>query len=225
MGAPPLPCYKRRGAETDAWGRRVRQRFGLGRPAALALLGIAATGCSTGPLGGSTTPSSSPGYVDRFTSLFSSSPSGQEPSKVAGPDPNLDCPTVDVRQGASTIQITATGNGADAGGLRYQVTIARTARECAVVGSTVAIKVGVQGRIILGPAGAPGQIDVPLRLAVVQEGMQPKTIWTRLNKVAVAVPPGQTSVPFAYVEENFSSRCPALAISMPMSSMSASIRT
>ena len=33
-----------------------------------------------------------------------------------------------------------------------------------------------QGRIIIGPAGGPGKVDVPLRIAVVQEGVKPKTI-------------------------------------------------
>ena len=47
------------------------------------------------------------------------------------------------------------------------------------------IKLGVQGRIILGPGGGPGQVDVPLRFALVEEGMQPKTIWTKFYQVPV----------------------------------------
>ena len=181
-------------------------RSGPGRGRAVGALlafGVAVAGCSTGPLGSSGS-SGSPSVTDRFTSLFNSSPSGQTQAKVAGPDPNLDCPTVDVRQGASTLQTTATGKGTDAGSLQYQVTIARTARECALNAGTMSIKVGVQGRIILGPAGAPTQIDVPLRLAVIREGIEPKTIWTRLTKLPIAVPNGQSSVPFTYVEENLS---------------------
>jgi hypothetical protein len=164
------------------------------------VLGVfALAGCSS--IGSSPSPDS-PSITDRFTSLFGASPAGQEPAKVAGPDPNLDCPTVDVRQGASTIQVNATGKGADAGTLRYQISISRTARECAISGPTMSMKVGIQGRVILGPAGAPGQVDVPLRLALVREGVEPKTIWTKFYKLPVAVPPGQSSVPFAYVEEN-----------------------
>ena len=59
---------------------------------------------------------------------------------------------------------------------RYQVTIAQTARECAALGGVMTMKVGVQGRVLLGPAGGPGQVDIPLRMAVVQEGPQPKTV-------------------------------------------------
>ena len=38
------------------------------------------------------------------------------------------------------------------------------------------MKVGVEGRVLLGPAGGPGQVDIPLRMAVVQEGPAPKTV-------------------------------------------------
>lgn len=183
--------------------QRVPQRFGRLKRAGVLAFGVAVAGCSTGPL--SSSPSSgNSSFTDRFTSLFGASPSGQEQVKATGPDPNLDCPTVDVRQGAATVQIMASGKGADAGALRYQVSIARTARECAIAGATMILKVGVQGRIILGPAGVPGQVDVPLRLALVQEGVEPKTIWTKFYRVPVVIPPGQTTMPFAYVEENIS---------------------
>ena len=36
------------------------------------------------------------------------------------------------------------------------------------------MKVGIEGRVITGPAGGPGKVDVPLRIAVVQEGVEPE---------------------------------------------------
>ena len=45
----------------------------------------------------------------------------------------------------------------------------------AAPGNIVTIKVGVQGRVILGPAGrGPATIDVPVRFAVVREGVEPE---------------------------------------------------
>ena len=85
---------------------------------------------------------------------------------------------------------------------RYQVTIGQTARECAALGGVVTMRVGVQGRVLLGPAGGPGQVDVPLRLAVVQEGPEPKPIVSKFARLTVAVPPGQTAVPFVHVEQD-----------------------
>ena len=49
--------------------------------------------------------------------------------------------------------------------LRYQVTIGGTARECRMEGGLVSIKVGMEGRVILGPEGSAGSVDVPLRFS------------------------------------------------------------
>jgi len=130
---------------------------------------------------------------------------------MAGPTADVDCPSMDIRQGASTYAVSAPGAEANATNLRYQVSIARASRECAVLGATLTIKVGMQGRILLGPAGGPGQIDVPIRLALVQEGLQPKTIWTKLYRIPVTVPPGQTNVSFVQIEEDLTIPRPSAA--------------
>jgi hypothetical protein len=73
------------------------------------------------------------------------------------------------------------------------------------------LKVGVQGRIIVGPVGGPGQVDIPLRYAVVREGVEPKTIATKFKRVPAEVPPGQSNVVFSDVEENLSFPMPSRA--------------
>ena len=83
-----------------------------------------------------------------------------------------------VRTGAATLMIGSKSGGEEptALDLRYQVTIVRTARECHVNSGIMTMKVGVEGRVITGPAGGAGTVNVPIRLAVVQEGVNPKTI-------------------------------------------------
>jgi hypothetical protein len=95
--------------------------------------------------------------------------------------------------------------------VRYQGTISDYARECRLAGPTLNMKVGIRGRLVLGPAGGQGTLDVPLRIALVQEGAAPKTIWTKLYKVTVVVPPDQTNVPFSYVEDSISVPKPSAA--------------
>lgn len=85
--------------------------------------------------------------------------------------------------------------------LRYQVSIGDTARECRVTGGMVSMKVGVQGRVVLGPQGGPGQVDVPLRIAIVHDGIPPKTIATRLERISVTIPPDDGNVSFTHVED------------------------
>ena len=43
------------------------------------------------------------------------------------------------------------------------------ARECRVAGNQLIIKIGVEGRVLLGPAGSPGTFTVPVTIAVRDE--------------------------------------------------------
>lgn len=147
-------------------------------------------------------PAESPGLTDRLSSFFRGAPTKNATEGVGGPSTDIDCPLVDIRKGASTYSVNANEQGPSAIALRYQVTIGRTARECAVVGTDMRIKVGVQGRVILGPAGAPGNIEVPLRYAVVEDGPEPRTIVTKFFLIPVAVGSDRTNVPFTHIVED-----------------------
>jgi hypothetical protein len=116
---------------------------------------------------------------------------------------DFDCPPVQVRTGAATLTSSANPAEPTAMNLRYQVTIGTTARECRLgPNNTLSIKVGMQGRVILGPQGAgAGSIDVPLRFAVVRETVDSKVITTKLDRVAVAVPSNEANVLFSHVTE------------------------
>ena len=197
--------------------RAARSRAGAGISAAALAVTLLATGCSSSGLLGASQPQPPPeasadapkpsSFRDRMTALFSgrsAPPPNPAEAAAAQPVTSDDCPTIDIRSGASTYAVGPPGADPTATTLRYQATIARTARECAVLAGTMTLKVGVQGRVILGPAGAPGQIEVPIRLALVQEGVEPKTIWTKAYRVPVNIPPGQPNVPFVHIEEDIS---------------------
>jgi hypothetical protein len=181
---------------------RSDERARGGGCAMVALMGaVALSGCS----GASSIVDSSPSIGSRFANLFSSAKPGvTQPASPTPSAPEVECPGVDIRTGASTLEVAAKSEQPTAGDLRYQLSLGQTARECLVQAGTMSIKVGVQGRVILGPMGAPGQINVPLRYAVVREGPQPKTVVTKFKRVAVAVPADQTHVQFVDVEEGLS---------------------
>ncbi|HEY7664190.1 MAG TPA: hypothetical protein VH934_13820 [Xanthobacteraceae bacterium] len=184
---------------------RVRRAGGVSL-ALTAALGLSA--CSwASSIGSSDT---SPSLGSRFTSLFSGAKPGvTQPASPTPATPDVECPGVDIRTGASTLEVAAKADQPTAGDLRYQVSIGQTARECLVQSGSMSLKVGVQGRVILGPMGAPGQIGIPLRYAVVREGPEPKTIVTKFKRVSVTVAPGQTYVPFVDVEEGLSFPLPS----------------
>src|SRR5262249_21010700 len=87
--------------------------------------------------------------------------------------------------------------------LRYQVGLSTTARECRLAApNVVSVKVGLQGRAILGPQGQPGTtIDVPIRLAVVYDGVPARTVATRLERVQVTIPTDGSNVLFSHVAD------------------------
>jgi hypothetical protein len=186
--------------------KRVVHRVSLLVGAATVAVSVAACSSWSSLTGGATPepaatapPASSDGsFTSRVKSLFSGD-SGKLSSTIdAG---SIECPGVEYRQGAATWAVNGHATENAALGVKYQVSFLQTARECIAAGENVTIKVGVQGRIVVGPAGGPGILNVPLRYALVREGVNRKTLWTRLFVVPVAIEPGQLNVPWLHVEE------------------------
>lgn len=170
-----------------------------GLTTALALLGPVLAGCSS---------SSLPDSFGALAKLAGTMPGGNANASVAAPGAptlpsNFECPPVQVRTGAATL--TSSSNPAEptALNMKYQVTIGTTARECRMgPNNMVQVKVGMQGRVILGPEGGnPGMINVPLRFAVVRETIDTSVITTQLDRVAVTMPPNDSNVLFTHVSE------------------------
>ena len=179
-------------------GQAGRLRVAL----ALAAAGVALSGCGGGSsLGSSSDSGSSPSISSRFSELFGSK--SQAVGEAAPPPVNneLSCPPVTIRAGASTYAVGAPGKEAVGNDLRYQATITRTARDCTQNGGQITARIGILGRVIVGPAGAPPTVEIPLRVAVVQGGVQEKTIITKVFRTTVTMNE-QGSVPFSLVAED-----------------------
>ena len=147
--------------------------------------------------------------------LFSTSSKATTGDAAAGGESvtDVECPTVDVRTGAATLMIgSKPGEGEPSAlDLRYQGTIIRTARECRVSAGVMTMKVGIEGRVITGPAGGPGTVDIPLRIAVVQEGVNPKTIASKFVRIEVGITSAVDRVPFTHVDPDVSFPMPTRA--------------
>jgi hypothetical protein len=169
-------------------------------------------GCGGGSMfGGGSPSSSSPSMTDRFTQLFSGkSTEVGAPQSPQTDENDLTCPSISIRPGASTYAVGAAGKPAVGNDLSFQATITRTARDCNLNAGQITVRIGIQGRVIVGPAGAPAAVDVPLRVAVVQEGVSPKTIATKVYQTNVQIG-GETSVPFSLVGEDLVYPAPSAA--------------
>ena len=184
-------------------------RRGAAALAALMLASLAA-GCASDRIVGSEQSSasasvgqSSPSTMSQLRDIVLRKPPEPTPAEKQAAVANIAetiCPPVDVRAGASTL--TVPPGSSDALALRYQGSLGELARECNVSGGVMRMKIGIEGRVLVGPAGGPGQLDVPLRYAVVKEGPEPKTVVSKFSKIQVAIPEGRPNVLFTHVDSD-----------------------
>jgi hypothetical protein len=184
---------------------KKRLMFAAARPGrwrATAMLAAVGVCCSL-----LASPASAQSITDRFKSLFGGGKSEEGAPSAPGEGQldagGLTCPDVKVRAGASTYAVAAPGKQPVGNDLRYQATITRTARDCNLSGGQITARVGIQGRVIVGPAGAgaTATVEIPLRVAVVQGGVNEKTITTTVARTTVSMGEG-LSVPFSVVAED-----------------------
>ena len=110
------------------------------------------------------------------------------------------CPTVGVIEGGAALQAYAGGRVGDAYALRNQISLGQLARECSgrPDGTTV-VRVGVEGRALLGAgAGSGGRFNVPVRILVKRGD---RIIDSRVRQATVEIPAGDSQGTFALVEE------------------------
>jgi hypothetical protein len=106
------------------------------------------------------------------------------------------CPRVSLIEGAASLR---SGEGSS---LRHQITIGDLARECrAGPDGSVKLRVGVELRALLGPAGGSsgGTWTVPVRVVLRSDT---QTLATRGRSLSVTIPKGETFGTATFVEDN-----------------------
>ncbi len=102
------------------------------------------------------------------------------------------CPPVEVQTGAETLTTYERGHDNDPQFVQFQDSITKTARECHPVDAdTLAIKVGIAGRVVAGPQGKIGAVTVPLRIVVASQHSD-KVFYNKAYKVSVTLGPDYT---------------------------------
>lgn len=188
--------------------RNGQRRASLGTVLLLGL-GLALGGCGSSGLG-----SSGLGGSDLLGSS-SAAGSGDKPAAAGGgltaaAANETPCPDIEVRNGAATLMIGSKPGEGEPSPLdvRYQGTIVRLARECHLNAGLLTIKVGVEGRIITGPAGIPGTVNVPLRITVMHDAIQPKTVVSRFATIPVTVNSPVDRVTFTHIDRDIAFPAP-----------------
>lgn len=135
--------------------------------------------------------------------------SGQQ--EVAEPQPvdqstNLRafCPRTIIRAGTETYRTFEGGVTKDDPGalnsLQFQSTITDVARECNYSQTNLNMKVGIKGRVINGPTGLTGTLNVPVRVAITSSADE--VVYSQLHQVPVTIPDGKSNAFFSFVDGN-----------------------
>lgn len=156
-------------------------------------LGLAGCGSSGSSSSGQPSAMQKLGNVVMFQSA-TPPPADQLPKEDQ--DEQLICPEVIIADGGAAVRAQS---GSDSGGLRHQISIINVARECTPTGNGgFRLKVGVEGRVLLGPAGSAGTYGATLTTVVSRGTTQ---IARRSARIGASVTSGQGGADFSHVED------------------------
>ena len=171
------------------------------RALALCWAGLALGGVLGGCAATEKLTSSASGVGSSFGNLlaFGTSTPGPAPSPAGAVERPLQCPTVEVLDGTASYR-TYAGSDQSNENVRYQFSMGDVARECTHSGKDLLIKVGVEGRVLLGPAGSPGSFTVPVRIAVRHDGDN-KVAAAKFYQVPATIAAGEDATGFQVVSD------------------------
>jgi hypothetical protein len=110
----------------------------------------------------------------------------------------VECPEIVVDGTGAEMRSPA---GADASSVAYQIGITRMARECVLDGDNIAVRVGLLGAAMLGPAGHPGPYYGSLKVALRRKS-DDQLFGAKTYKVGAAIPTSESRADFTLLVEN-----------------------
>jgi hypothetical protein len=171
--------------------------MGLGQPAAvirLLVTGVAGLALSACSMGSMFAPAPA-----ADASLQNASPSAAElatASTNALPAIATECPPIKVRPGAEALFFYGKGKAGNPRDLNYQAIIDKQARNCVVSNGLITVKMGIVGRVLLGPAGNQTSVSVPVRFAVERDDV---ALYSEKYDIPVPITPPDQSEEFVKV--------------------------
>ena len=164
------------------------------------LLAFALSGCGVGSLIGG--PSTTGSVASAQSTLADSSAPQSEITAMAQnalPAIATECPPIKVRNGAEALFSYANNKVGDPRQLRYQAVIDKQSRNCIVSNGLITVKMGVIGRVLLGPAGSPAEYTVPLRFAVERDDL---AVFSQVYDIPVQMTADEQNKEFVKIVEN-----------------------
>jgi hypothetical protein len=167
----------------------------VARFAGVGVLGLALSACSMGNM-------FAPGKPSETAQLQNASAT---PAQISAASTNAlpaiatECPEIKVRPGSEALFYYGGGKVGDQRSLNYQAVIEKQSRNCVVSNGLITVKMGVVGRLLLGPAGNQTSVTLPLRFAVERDDV---AVYSERYDIPVNITPPNQSEEFVKVVEN-----------------------
>ena len=110
-----------------------------------------------------------------------------------------ECPPIKVRVGGESMARYANNSRPNPRDLNWQAVIDKQSRNCIVSNGKISVKMGVVGRVLLGPAGNVAATDVPVRFAIERDGT---AVYSEKFDLPVRIDPQLQQGEFVKVVEN-----------------------
>jgi hypothetical protein len=110
-----------------------------------------------------------------------------------------ECPPIKVRLGGEALFLYANNKIGDVRNLKYQAVIDKQSRNCVVSNGLITVKMGVVGRVLLGPKGAQQNYNLPIRFVVERDDV---AVFSQKYDIPVNVTPPSQTEEFVKVVEN-----------------------
>ncbi|WFS01506.1 hypothetical protein [Rhizobium tumorigenes] len=107
------------------------------------------------------------------------------------------CPQIVIRDEGAIYKTYAKGAKDDASQLAYQASLVQGTRQCTTDGTALNMTIVVQGRIVAGPMGGSGSVNLPIKVSV----MDGQTVlYSDTTNYQASIPAGEGAAQFLYTD-------------------------
>ena len=165
------------------------------RLAGVGALALALSACSMGNMF-----APAPGGDSARLANATASPAEMSAAQSAAlPAIATECPPIKMRVGCEALFMYANNSKPNPRELNWQAIIEQQSRNCVVSNGKITVKMGVTGRVLLGPAGNIKSTDVPIRFAIERDGT---AVFSEKYNIPVQIAAGAQDASFVKVVEN-----------------------
>ncbi|WP_306119594.1 MULTISPECIES: hypothetical protein [unclassified Roseitalea] len=108
------------------------------------------------------------------------------------------CPRATLLEGTAILRTYTDGNEGDPDNVVYQASISDVTRTCRYRNGQLLMTIAAAGRVVNGPAGQPGSVNLPVRVAIKAGDNLP---YSQLGRLDVAVNQGAGATQFIYKDD------------------------